>query len=205
MTSFLINIKTILPLFAVFYHCEYSKNNKETDTMPYDTAAIANYFLKKGMMNGKDISPMKLQKLVYFAHGWHLGIYGEPLLNEPVEAWRYGPVIRSIYDEFKHFRNEPITELVETLVQDSDGMFKLAAIDLPENDQTISLLDEVWKVYKKFTAVQLANLTHESGTPWDQTWNQDCKKTWEKRIYIDNDLIEDYFTEKAQQASNASQ
>ena len=46
---------------------------------------------------------MKVQKLVYFAHGWHLGITKKPLINEQVEAWPYGAVIPSLYDYLKQW------------------------------------------------------------------------------------------------------
>lgn len=73
------------------------------------TAAVANYFLDKAREDGVDLSPMKLQKLIYFAHGWHLAIYGEPLIDESVEAWAWGPVISSIYHDFKKYGRDPIT------------------------------------------------------------------------------------------------
>jgi len=44
---------------------------------------------------------MKLQKLVYYAHGWHLALNNEPLIDEQVECWQYGPVISSLFHEFK--------------------------------------------------------------------------------------------------------
>ncbi len=40
---------------------------------------------------------MKLHKLLYYAAGWHLGFTGEPLFDEDIEAWQYGPVVPSIY------------------------------------------------------------------------------------------------------------
>jgi uncharacterized phage-associated protein len=55
--------------------------------MPFDSKAVANEFLKLAEQDGVKLSPMKLLKLVYFAHGWHLALKGEPLLNERVEAW----------------------------------------------------------------------------------------------------------------------
>jgi uncharacterized phage-associated protein len=63
-------------------------------SMPYPAAAIANEFIKVAKRNGVLLTPMKLQKLVYFAHGWYLALLGKPLINEPVEAWKFGPVIQ---------------------------------------------------------------------------------------------------------------
>ncbi|ONI83810.1 hypothetical protein ALI22I_35790 [Saccharothrix sp. ALI-22-I] len=42
-------------------------------------------------------SPMKLQKLLYYAQAWHLAEQGEPLFEAPIEAWRRGPVVPEVY------------------------------------------------------------------------------------------------------------
>ena len=77
---------------------------------PCSSKAVANYFLDIAERDGKTLNPMKLQKLVYIAHGWHLAIRRRPLIRESVEAWKYGPVIADLYHEFKKFGNMPITE-----------------------------------------------------------------------------------------------
>ena len=58
----------------------------------YTAQAIANFFLWQ-----EQITQMKLHKLLYYAAGWHLGFTGEPLFDEDIEAWQYGPVVPSIY------------------------------------------------------------------------------------------------------------
>ena len=73
--------------------------------------AIANYFIKKPFEDGTELTPMKLLKLVYAAHGWHLDLAGEPLIGERVEPWKYGPVVPSAYDEFKDYGDRNITKL----------------------------------------------------------------------------------------------
>ena len=66
--------------------------------------AIANYFLDKSI----DLTPMKIIKLVYIAHGWHLAITDKPLIEDYVQAWEFGPVIPDLYHEFKKYGNTPI-------------------------------------------------------------------------------------------------
>ena len=43
--------------------------------------AIANFFITLGVERECPPTQMKLQKLVYFAHGWHLGLYDQPLIE----------------------------------------------------------------------------------------------------------------------------
>ena len=53
-------------------------------------------------------TPMHVLKLAYLCHGWMLGVFGRGLIAEPAEAWRYGPVIPTVYHTYKSFRGEPI-------------------------------------------------------------------------------------------------
>ncbi len=78
--------------------------------MPYPAAAIANEFLELARAEGRPLTPMHIQKLIYFAHGWNLALTGEPLIRERVEAWDYGPVIRALYGELKVFGSGAITK-----------------------------------------------------------------------------------------------
>ena len=65
---------------------------------PYSAKAIANAFLQRAFNEKKAIGQLKLQKLVYIAHGYYLALTGgNPLVNEPFEAWDYGPVNRTLY------------------------------------------------------------------------------------------------------------
>jgi len=57
--------------------------------MPYSAAQIANEFIRRARQDGIVVDPLKLQKLVYLTHGWHLAFLGTPLINEDIQAWRY--------------------------------------------------------------------------------------------------------------------
>src|SRR5437762_397203 len=81
----------------------------------YSARALANTFLELAKEEGKSLSPLQLQKLVYYAHGWNLGIRNAPLIDAPIEAWRFGPVVQSLYHEFKEYGNNPITSPAQDL------------------------------------------------------------------------------------------
>ncbi len=148
--------------------------------MSYSAARIANYFIEK---SNYDVTPMKLLKLVYIAHGWCLAITDSPLIVEPVEAWKYGPVIRDLYDSFKHYGNQPITELAQYAYGEKDI-----------SREYKKFLDKIWEMYGDYSGEQLSNLTHKTNTPWDKIWNQYGACTGFYKI--DDIIIKDYYSNK---------
>lgn len=133
--------------------------------MAYDAKAVANYFLDLAKKNNTSITPMKLQKLIFFAHGWHLAVAGEPLIADQIEAWQFGPVVPSIYHEFKHERSGAITCKATELDLES---FKLVELVVPDGDLTAkNIMDRIWEIYGKLSAKRLSDLTHLPGTPWE--------------------------------------
>lgn len=133
----------------------------------FNPKSIANYFLELAAANGQSISPMKLQKLVYYAHGWYAGYTNQPLINEAVEAWQYGPVIPSLYHEFKRFGSGSIQG--KAVEFDALGVREATP---PTDPQIRTFLTNVWNSYGRYTGIALSEMTHATGTPWDQTWSQ---------------------------------
>ena len=159
--------------------------------MAFSSKSIANYFLELAKEEGTSLTPMKIQKLIYFAHGWRLAIYDKPLINEVVEAWKFGPVIPSIYDEFKKFGSKAITsDAIEFDEEERDFVIPIVG---EKNKKVTSLLDKIWEVYGKYSGVQLSNLTHEKGSPWDKTWG---KEGVPFGTDIKQDDIKNYFYKK---------
>ena len=176
---------------------------------PCSSKAVANYFLDIAERDGKTLNPMKLQKLVYIAHGWHLAIRRRPLIRESVEAWKYGPVIADLYHEFKKFGNMPITERATEIKSSrtTRGVFSIRVrIEEPTVDRyaddpedTRRFLDRVWDVYKNFTAFQLSNLTHEPNTPWHETRQRYQNK---RSVSIPDETIEAYYRKRVDKNAN---
>jgi uncharacterized phage-associated protein len=152
-------------------------------SLPYQAISVAIYFLKLGRQDNISISPMKLQKLIYFAHGWCLAIKGEPLIQESVEAWKFGPVIDSIYYEFREFGSKPIT--IQSIPFDCDFD------DLKKDKFAVKLVKKIWEVYKGYSAFTLSKMTHLPGTPWREARKGDLDK--KSNVTIDDKLIREYF------------
>lgn len=130
--------------------------------MTYSAPAIANYFIEKAVIAGSPATHLKLQKLVYISHGWNLALRGAPLIGEVVEAWRYGPVSRELYRNLRAYGSAPIVQPIRVW---RGSEIDTPAIDAADTD-TLGLLDRVWSVYGKLTALQLSSLTHQPETPW---------------------------------------
>ena len=145
---------------------------------------IAHYFIDKHGRGEHNITPMKLAKLVYIAHGWSWAILGKPLINETPEAWKYGPVIKSLYHHFKHFGGRPIhlDECPTTTITDPD---------------VNALLEKVWEEYgTKYDALQLSTLTHQEGTPWSEIWHE-VEEGARRDLKIPESLIAGYYSRLA--------
>ena len=69
---------------------------------------VANNVLERGFSEDIDITPMKLQKLVYLIYKKYYQDTDKILFQDRFEVWKYGPVVRSIYDEFKEFGGNAI-------------------------------------------------------------------------------------------------
>ncbi len=171
----------------------YNSPRVEEDPLPapYEAKAVANFFLGKGRL-----TQMKLHKLVYFAHGWHLGLLGEPLLTERVQAWRYGPVVPSLWEEFKWFGAEPIDSFATRQVA---GRARVPTVD-PDDTNVRAILERVSKIYGPRTAVELSRLTHEADSPWTAVTGG--RSHW-GRIEIPDELLADHFQREAEQNRQA--
>ena len=160
---------------------------------PYSSRAVANFFLRK-----RRLTQMKLHKLLYYAHGWHLGIKGVPLLDETLEAWRYGPVVPWIDREFWRFGTDPISRLATEFDPRAPDFFSAPEVD-PSDEFVLDLLARVWKTYGHYSAAALSGLTHEPGSPWALTRERNPGVRF---VGIPNDLIRSHFAERVRRDRN---
>lgn len=159
----------------------------------FPTKAVANKFIDLAKEHGEKMTPMKLQKLVYFAHGWYLALTGgKPLIDEKIEAWAYGPVVPSLYHEFKSFGSSKIDRYAMDF--DIENDFKLIAPKLPTDKELEDFLKKIWNVYGEFTGIQLSNMTHLPNTPWKKVWGEDGVPV---NTDISDEIIKEHFSNLA--------
>jgi len=164
----------------------------------YSPKSIANYFIERAKVSGDQLSPMKLQKLVYYAAGWFAGYTGNPLVDEAPQAWQYGPVFPSLYQEFKEFGSGAISKKA-TVFDFSKFNFVEAAE--PEDSAVRKFLENVWDSYGKYTGIALSEMTHAAGSPWDQTWQL---ASGVRNMSIPFELVRDHFKIAAANARTGS-
>jgi len=113
---------------------------------------VADFFIEIAQNGNEEfMTPLRLQKLLYFAQGWNLARHNRPLFSERIEAWNYGPVVREVYNKYAPYGRNPITQPKSQLD------------DLSDDD--MSLLLDVFREYGRYTAAALVEKSHDTA-PW---------------------------------------
>ncbi len=113
---------------------------------------IAKYMIASFQKRNNEISNLKLQKLLYYAQAWHLALYDAPLFQDSIEAWVHGPVVPTVFREYKEYAWRPITEKIQAATPTALKFH----------------LGEVIRVYGDFDATTLERMTHQED-PWKVT------------------------------------
>jgi len=162
--------------------------------MFYHPKHIANFFIRKGIEENNHLNPMQVIKMTYIAHGWYLAFTDKPLINELVEAWKFGPVIYSLYHILKRYYDNPITQEIKVDIPSYEA-FK-------QDSETQRFLGSIWDKYKKYSGYQLSILTHAQNTPWQETIKPyELTGYLPSNLIINNDLIKRYYKEKLKAVS----
>jgi uncharacterized phage-associated protein len=115
---------------------------------------IARYFIFRAYEDGREslMTNMKVQKLLYYTQSLYLALFDEPLFDDEIQAWRYGPVCPPAYRFYSDFeaRQLPVPRKDE-----------LTCI----SEEVQNLLREVWEYFGEHDAYYLSGLTHLE-FPW---------------------------------------
>lgn len=106
--------------------------------------------------------------------------------DDSVEAWKYGPVIPSIYHEFKRFGSKPISAK-SIWLSDATGVEYGTPTLKDKNKKDLVLL--TWQLYKNVSPEELIRLTHQPGTPWSFVYESGVNNV------IPNHLMQDHYKE----------
>ena len=119
-----------------------------------DCLNVARYFIVRAYEEGieAEMTNMKVQKLLYYAQSLHLVLYNEPLFDEVIQAWRYGPVCPPAYKFYSEF------EANQLPIPSKEFLLQI-------HDEKKELLEEVWGYFGGYHAYRLSGMTHLE-FPW---------------------------------------
>ena len=150
--------------------------NSETDNEISKLESAVRYLL----MQTSEITPLALQKILYFAQGFQKAFTDAFMFEEDCEAWVHGPVYRNVYEKYRSYGFNPIEE----------KELSFENINLTEDEK--ELLNHVVLYFGCYSGKILENMTH-SEEPWRAA--RRGLKDWENsdRI-IDKEEIDSYFS-----------
>lgn len=138
----------------------------------YSVTEIARYVVSKCYRDGKPVSNLQLQKMLYFLQILFLEAFEAPLFEEEFEAWPYGPVMPSVYRKYSIFGGSPI-----------EMAFSGAEFSIRRDHR--SFLDAAIEVLREKSPWDLVRISHADNSPWDVVYNQmGCHKG-----VIPNDML----------------
>ena len=104
----------------------------------------------------EEVTPLMLQKLLYFIQGVYSALYGKPIFEEDCRAWVHGPVYPEVYELFRDFKYNPIDDARFALLNGSERML---------NDDERQVIDLVLNTFGMYGGKVLERITHNE-KPW---------------------------------------
>ncbi len=104
----------------------------------------------------EEVTPLMLQKLLYFIQGVYSALYGKPIFEEDCRAWVHGPVYPEVYDLFRDFKYNPIDDARFALLKGTAGA-------LTKDEKRV--IDLVLNTFGMYSGKALEKITHNED-PW---------------------------------------
>ena len=134
----------------------------------------------------EEVTPLALQKILYFIQGIYMVLFDKELFAEDCEAWAHGPVFKDVYEAFKSFKYNPIDDI-------RFSMFQNRFNELSDDEKKV--IDLVLESFGMYSGKALEKITHEE-TPWlDARMN--CLPGEPSNEVISKEAIKEYFSEVA--------
>ena len=141
---------------------------------------LSNNILRRTFKENVPVTPMKLQKLLYFVSCEYVKITDRELLSEDFCVWQYGPVLPSVYNEFKVFHGSRITKYAKDANGDSFAYNESTAPNLR------TAIDCVWTFFKDRSGPELSLITHEDGSGWSCAFERHQQKITKEEMKADD-------------------
>ena len=132
----------------------------------YNLSYVTNTILKRARDEGIAVSPMKIQKLLYFLYKDFLQKCNRAMFAERFEPWPYGPVISEIYYAFRNYGDRPI----KTYCMDAAG--EMRYYEAISGSSIHDCLRRIWARYAHKTGIELSKITHARESAWYKAASQ---------------------------------
>lgn len=120
----------------------------------YRAIDIAKYVVTKCVRDSHPISNLRLQEILYYLQKKYINI-GSQLFGDPIEAWKFGPVVPDVYYKFCGSGARTILLTYETSIADADKKIMDSIIEDKRNKEPWELVED----------------THKEGGAWYQTYH----------------------------------
>lgn len=135
---------------------------------------VADHILVLARDGGIGLDPLQLNKLCYITQGFCLGESGKPAFGDSIEAWKYGPVVKSVYHKFRQYERVKITHLADNTPLNHDERRPSPedhAVYARLPPHAVRAAERVVSKYGKYGGIELLNMTHYEGTPWHKVYS----------------------------------
>jgi uncharacterized phage-associated protein len=117
---------------------------------------VAWFFVQQSSQHNP-VTQLKLQKLVYYAQGFYISEFGQPLFVENILPWDYGPLVRELRDVHKNKG--------ASVISPEEAPFG----EVLEDASIRKFLDGIWVRFGCYTAGELVDMTHAE-SPWKNAY-----------------------------------
>lgn len=159
----------------------YEKSRRAVDALltgGISTGSKINTVIQYLLNQCEDITPLALQKALYYIQGFYYAFYKTFLFNEDCQAWIHGPVYRDIYFRYRDYHFDPIEKAAP---------FDASLFSSGEK----AIYDSVINYICCYSGKVLERFTHNE-TPWLVTRGELPISAPSDRV-IEKTIIGDYF------------
>ena len=148
-----------------FENIKVVKSEKEFIALLLNDRKLTSLDVAEYILSEFNCSHTKLEKLTYFCYADYLCKYNEKLFDDIIYAFKYGPVIKSVYKKYKRKYTEELNDIIPSLSK--YNLPSTSRILISENGyRKLQSIDATIKKYRHYSAERLVKLTHKNNTPW---------------------------------------
>ena len=161
--------KSVVEKDHFFKDVEIIKDEEDFIKLIKQDRALKGIDVAKYILSKVKCTHLKLEKLVYLCFAEYLCKYDKKLFNDQIFAYKYGPVVKSVYDKYRGGHSMEIE-------QDEKDIDAKYIYEMPSRSRImfaedgigkIKVIDETIEKYGDLSANDLVKLTHKKNTPWD--------------------------------------